>query len=156
MGLDMYLTARKLIGGTTSVDASERKEFQRILRAVGAGGLKLESKAVSVSLCLIYWRKANQIHRFFVQEVQGGDSECRQKGATRDQLFKLLELCREVQNDKTKAATLLPTQTGFFFGSTLYDDHYFLDIAHTIIQLEIVLADDILKDGWRFIYQSSW
>lgn len=156
MGLDMYLNARKIVGGHARFDESERKEYNRTLRAVGLGGLKVESKWLSLTVCLLYWRKANQIHRFFVQQVQGGIDECRQTGVNRDQLFQLLEKCREVHADNTKAAILLPTQEGFFFGSTLYNAEYFSDIKDTITGLEVVLANDALKEGWHFIYQSSW
>lgn len=156
MGLDMYLHAKKLIGGNSRVEPVERQEYQRTLRAVGLGGLKVESKWLAVTVCLMYWRKANQIHRFFVQTAQGGADECKMAGVTRDQLFELLQKCRAIQQDTAQAPELLPTQQGFFFGSTRYDDDYFADIVQTTKSLEIILANEVLKDGWRFTYQSSW
>ncbi|WP_144061189.1 hypothetical protein [Hyphomicrobium denitrificans] len=57
--------------------------------------------------------------------------------------------------DATTAKRLLPTQAGFFFGSTDYDEYYFDDVADTVRQLEAVLAepDEAVID---FEYRASW
>ena len=47
---------------------------------------------------------------------------------------------------------LLPTQEGFFFGGTDYDESYIEDLKDTIKQLEPLLED---KDG-EYEYCSSW
>ncbi len=38
--------------------------------------------------------------------------------------MKLLEVCKQVAADPSKAEELLPTQSGFFFGGTEYDEYY--------------------------------
>ena len=53
------------------------------------------------------------------------------------------------------AADLLPTQQGFFFGGTDYDEYYMKDTQETVTVLEAVLADERLK-GWDFEYHASW
>jgi hypothetical protein len=50
------------------------------------------------------------------------------------------------------AEQLLPTQSGFFFGSTEYDADYLEDVKQTIIELESLPLDG--KKIWY--YQSSW
>lgn len=40
----------------------------------------------------------------------------------------LLSRCNQVLKDRSKASELLPTMSGFFFGSTEYDEHYFKDV----------------------------
>lgn len=50
------------------------------------------------------------------------------------------------------AAKLLPTQSGFFFGSTDYDEGYLYDIKETIRQIEPLLAEE----GGDFYYRASW
>ena len=40
-----------------------------------------------------YWRKANAIHRWFVNNVQDGIDECQETIVTRNQLFTLLQIC---------------------------------------------------------------
>jgi len=49
-------------------------------------------------------------------------------------------------------AKILPNQSGFFFGSTDYDEWYLRDIEATIEGLEIALKDN---DG-DFYYSASW
>lgn len=49
---------------------------------------------------------------------------------------------------------LLPTTSGFFFGSTDYDEYYLRDIKYTKEGLDKILNSD-MKD-WDFEYHSSW
>lgn len=51
------------------------------------------------------------------------------------------------------ATELLPTQEGFFFGSTDYNQYYYQDLKDTKGQLEEALK---LPDGIEFYYHSSW
>ena len=50
-----------------------------------------------------YWRKANAIHRWFVDHVQNGVDKCQESPVTREQLNELLSVCHEV----IKAANLI-------------------------------------------------
>jgi hypothetical protein len=50
------------------------------------------------------------------------------------------------------AASILPTQEGFFFGCTDYDDGYIQDLEDTIKQLEPILND---TEG-ELYYHASW
>lgn len=102
---------------------------------------------------LIYWRKANAIHRWFVINVQDYNDDCEIYLVSKEKLEELLYTCKEVLNDYTKARELLPTQEGFFFGSTLYDDDYFDDIIFTMNNLIKVLNRKDLKNLY---YCSSW
>ena len=47
---------------------------------------------------LMYWRKANAIHNFFVQECGQGIDECQQIVVTRDHLKDLRDRCIEVKD----------------------------------------------------------
>lgn len=100
----------------------------------------------------MYWRKANAIHRWFVENVQNQNDNCEIYLVNKEQLQELLNLCNEVLNDYTKAEELLPTTSGFFFGSTLYDDYYFDDIIYTKNHLEKILNEDT----GNLYYWSSW
>ena len=99
-----------------------------------------------------YWRKANQIHRWFVENVQDGVDNCGDYYVERNQLQALLDLCKIVQKDHSKAEELLPSASGFFFGGTDYDEWYYNDIENTISILEDALED---KNG-EYYYTSSW
>ena len=102
-----------------------------------------------------YWRKANQIHQWFVKNVQDGVDDCEiHNEVTRDVLEELLDTCRIVAEDPSRAEELLPSQSGFFFGSTAYDEGYFLDITDTIEILERVIEETNFET--EMIYYLSW
>ena len=108
----------------------------------------------SVQIQVAYWRKANHIHKWFVDHVQDGNDDCEEYRVTRDQLQLLLDNCKIALMHKEEAPKLLPRQEGFFFGSYEYDEYYWLDIQDTIEQLEKILNE--YPEEWDFQYQSSW
>ena len=104
------------------------------------------------------WRKANQIHKWFVDNVQDGVDECQESHVEVEKLYQLRDLCEQVVNDPDRAAELLPTGSGFFFGSTDYDEWYHRDVKETLDWLNDFLLKnslDTLKN-WNFYYRSSW
>lgn len=159
MGLDMYLYIKKKSENICSAD----KEWG-------------EENA--------YWRKANQIHKYLCDngEVIREDIEyivskqvlvnlleickkIKEKAVLKEgQLFigykwengqqipmhrngKYIENSEEIE-------AMLPTQSGFFFGSTAYDEFYMEDIEETIRKLEPIIND--LKDDEETLYYASW
>lgn len=145
MGLDMFLKRSTFLW-------SEDREKIKIT------GLKTKFKKGKVSGIdeeVGYWRKANQIHNWFVENVQDGTDDCGTYDVSEDNLIELLKLCKEVLANKEKAPELLPSSSGFFFGSTEYDEWYFKDLEDTIIIIEEVLAET--NFGVQYIkYASSW
>ena len=114
-----------------------------------------------------YWRKANHIHNWFMQNCARRDEQnnpiddCRPIEITVDKLEKLLDTCKKVLADHSLASSLLPTQSGFFFGSTKYDEYYFSEIERTIEIIEPVInfIKHKLEIGsyiWEVYYQASW
>lgn len=99
-----------------------------------------------------YWRKQNQIHRWFVENVQKGVDNCGDYYVDRDDLETLLKLCQKVKADNSLADGLLPSASGFFFGGTSYDEWYFDGIDNTITILEEALSDE----RGEYYYSSSW
>lgn len=100
-----------------------------------------------------YWRKANSIHRWFVENVQDCRDECKPHIASKEKLEELLLTCYDVVDKEN--INLLPSQGGFFFGSTDYDEWYFEDVRNTIEQLEKILKEtDFEKE--TIYYLSSW
>ena len=145
MGLDMYLKAERYIWYNEDELGDEvKKSFPELPE-----GAKIKQVEAEVG----YWRKANQIHRWFVDNVQEGVDECQKSPVDREQIKELLELCKKVEEDASQASKLLPTQSGFFFGGTEYDDWYMKDIQDTIKICEAALA---LPDSWELYYRSSW
>ena len=149
MGLDMYLTAEKYQWGAFD------EEPTPITQAVNT---VLDTKGHQVSTIRINacdWRKANQIHAWFVENVQDGEDNCRRYDVDIDNLQKLVDLCKQVLADRSRAEELLPTQAGFFFGDTNYDEYYFEDLQDTIDKLTPFITDPDWCE-WDFYYQSSW
>jgi hypothetical protein len=99
-----------------------------------------------------YWRKANQIHAWFVNNIQNGKDDCGTYEVTGEQLLELVNLCKKILKKRTQefSENTLPTQAGFFFGSYGYDDYYYQDIENTIEQLKDIKPTDM------FTYHSSW
>lgn len=149
MGLDMYLDARKWLREARSETAALKR-----LLIKSAGILPGAPKYLIVEA--MYWRKANAIHAWFVQNVQDGeDRNGEESEVTREQLHELRLLCQTVLADPSKGPELLPTQSGFFFGGTAYDEGYVADCRHTAEELTRLL-DDPQYNEWDFVYHSSW
>lgn len=154
MGLDMYLRKEYYIKNWNFMKPEEMHEIT-ILKGGQPSTIEAD-KINSVIVDVAYWRKANAIHKWFVDNVQNGVDECQYSPVSREQLEELLEICKQILADHKKAPDLLPTQSGFFFGSTDYDKYYFEDIADTISQLEAELKKP--DNGYYpdYIYHSSW
>ena len=156
MGLDMYLYASRYASDAEWRSEDERKLFKDILQAVdGDQFVDKHLPAMTVDLKVGYWRKANQVHQWFVNNVQDGEDNCAEYYVSREKLQELRDLCVAVvkAKDAEKADELLPTTSGFFFGSTEIDEWYWQDVAETID-----IIDNCLKmpEEWSFKYQSSW
>jgi hypothetical protein len=70
----------------------------------------------------------------------------------------MLELCKKVVDKPELAEELLPSQSGFFFGGTEYDEWYFTDLKNTIDIIESLLSERNERgfiDG-SIYYSSSW
>ena len=118
------------------------------------------NRVVSIREQVAYWRKANQIHKWFVDNVQDGEDDCGNYHVGIEQLQELAETCRKVLNDKSLASELLPSQSGFFFGGTDYDDWYFKDLEYTATEIEKLLSIEKPEGRgyypWSYVYHSSW
>lgn len=158
MGLDMYLYASKYVSSNDAFEKDSPTRFAEIIKAVGAEGFpKSEYRSATVDIQVGYWRKANAIHDWFVQNCQGGEDRCQKVNVSRDSLIELRNLCMKVLSEKGNqdvAEIVLPTASGFFFGGTEYDEYYWEYIESTIITINTLLL--AVPEDWDFIYQSSW
>lgn len=107
---------------------------------------------------IAYWRKANHIHRWFVENVQGGKDDCDIYYLSEEKLKQLLDKCKKVKENKNAASETLPTQDGFFFGGTDYDEDYYESIDYTIKVIEDLLAKNVDNKNIDadIYYRSSW
>lgn len=167
MGLDMYLDKSFAVGGKYRV---KRGQEDRELN-FGKDPLMYDGRADELVLPLseikevtvevAYWRKANHIHQWFVENVQDGEDDCRPYYVETDKLRELLATCEKVLENHDLAEELLPTRAGFFFGSTEYDEYYFEAVKYTADALREELNGVPDGDMWRYgfyhyTYRSSW
>ncbi len=184
MGLDMNLTKRHYVKNYDHTPEDKRTTVT--VNRAGAPLASIKPERISYIIeDLAYWRKANAIHQWFVDNCQEGNDDCRDAYVSRDQLQELLNLCLKVKAtakigdgqikngeratgagwepimeagkvtlNPEEVAAILPTASGFFFGSTDYDEYYMEDIDYTINTLTALLAEP--DDGASIYYHSSW
>jgi hypothetical protein len=73
------------------------------------------------------------------------------------ELNEFIQVCKDVYNhkgDEDYATENLPTTSGFFFGSTAYDDWYWRDVKDCIKQMEKLYKK--LDDEDSVLWCFSW
>mgnify|MGYP003328487255 FL=1 len=147
MGLDMYLNAKRFLwSAEDSLVDRLSNEFPEL------DGAKIRSITAEVG----YWRKANAIHKWFVDNVQEGTDDCGTYEVSNEKLKELLDLITKVLANKNQAPKLLPNTSGFFFGSMDYDKYYFEDLEYTKTLIEKLIKNEEKMRGWYLEYHSSW
>lgn len=145
MGLDItFYKAKRLKDNETKERLEEiRKELDaEYLKSIDERNSKLineledEKEKINPWNEVAYFRKVNFLIPFF-----GYEENCSNIEIDKYQVEDLIEACKEVLANHDKASFLLPTQEGFFFGSTDYDDWYFDDVQNVKEKFEEILAD---------------
>ena len=155
MGLDMYLEKRTYVKNWSHKSKEEKHTVS--VKLGGKARKDIKPKRIShIVEEVLYWRKANAIHKWFVENVQNGEDDCKEYYVSKEQLEELAELCEKVV--ETKDTKLLKTASGFFFGSTEYDEYYFDDCKRTAKEIREVLKEETPKGSYSgdFYYSSSW
>jgi hypothetical protein len=152
MGLDMYLTAKKYL---SEYAAGDEKEVAETIGALPYQMFKAGMRVKEISFEAMYWRKANAIHKWFVDKCQDGVDQCQETYVDLTRLRELVDTCKIVLADNEKAGDLLPPAAGFFFGSTEVDEYYLGDLQSTVETLERILGTEGVEQ-FDFYYQSSW
>ena len=112
-----------------------------------------------VTVELGHWTKANQIHKWFIDNVQEGIDDCVENDVSRYQLTLLKDTCLDVIEQNHKAPLLLPCYLGMFFDGTEhfgvinYSKPYYEVLNSVVNTINTALS---LPDEWEFKYRSSW
>ena len=185
MGLDMYLHKRHYVGNKYREEA----KLVRIIVPKDQEGVFFPTKNIKDERVseiveeIGYWRKANAIHNWFVQNVQKGKDDCRAYSVSTDDLRKLLSVVTEVLSSselvdgnvhngtmysKGKATKVIkkgkiikdPTvaqellpTTEGFFFGGTDYDQYYYQ---DLVDTKKILEDALKEEGGEFEYQSSW
>ncbi len=153
MGLDMYLSKKSYVKQWSF----QKKNHEVDVKYDGEDRLDIKPERISeIVEEIMYWRKANHIHGWFVKNIQGGIDECQESSVELGDLIELRDLCKKVL--ETKNTELLPITAGFFFGRKEVDDVEWEDTKATVEAIEGILAEK-RPDGATapdFYYQASW
>ena len=151
MGLDMYLKANMFLSQFDDEENKISEKVKEFLHTMPGRINEIKSEA-------IYWRKANAIHKWFVDNVQDGNDDCGNYYVSQDNLRELKDICERVLADNSLAEELLPSQSGFFFGGTDYDEWYFKDLKFTAEEIGKLLKihENENYSAWSYEYHSSW
>lgn len=181
MGLDMYLTRKIYVGA----NYKHNKVKGKIELTQGDENTPIKvrfDKVQYISEEGAYWRKANQIHKWFVDNCQNGEDDCREYYVSKEKLEELITLCKKdmeyldslkfeyseeqkdfftkekfkykIYQDLDEDKLNLTAQEGFFFGSTDYNKYYYRDLQDTVKMLENLLLDH--DNRIEYYYQASW
>lgn len=151
----MYLHKKTFVRNWDHMDESEKNQVS----VTGAEASHIIGRRVSeITEDVIYWRKANHIHNWFVKNVQKGKDDCGEYYVIQENVQALNDACRKVLDDNALADELLPTASGFFFGATEYDSHYFKSVLETWEKTSALLKE---MESWNsnrtdLVYRSSW
>ena len=159
MGLDMSLTKRTYVKNWKHYAPEEINEITIKKGGKDHPDIKIERVTFIVE-DVAYWRKFNALHQWFVDNCQDGMDECQESIVEQKKLVEILNILLEIKEshdtgDMAKTIELaqnsLPTQQGFFYGSTDYDEYYFDDVFKTI-----EIFESLINEGGEFYYQASW
>ena len=135
---------------------------------------------------LMYWRKANQIHNWFVQNVQDGKDDCGLYEVSKEKLKELLELClivlresrlidgkvfagRQIKNgdmvdiyeegkciEDPSLAKELLPTTDGFFFGGTAYDEWYYKDLENTVEILMKVLNETDFENEMIVYQSSW
>ena len=149
MGLDMYLYGTKnfsVFTPDTAIKESKEKtfEFTSLINNHGLDNAPIDYDTpwsnYDIKFPIMYWRKSNQIHQWFVKNVQAGTDNCAEYSVGIDQLRLLSKTIEPALASTAAASEYMPTADGFFFGSQEYDSYYFDDLRSTKTKIDRLIA----------------
>lgn len=163
MGLDMYLTKRHYVKNWSFTKEKDKYCISVLKNNQPVKEINTEKISYIIE-DVMYWRKANAIHNWFVTNIQSGEDNCEEFWVDTASLEDLKELCEKTivylnGLEKNQGGAfiideriddLLPVTEGFFFGSYQYDQWYYDSLMETIEALKNI------DDNCDYYYRSSW
>lgn len=153
MGLDQYLEKQTYVQ-----QWEHQKPEEKIFITVKKGDKihkRIKPERISyITEQVMYWRKANAIHKWFTDNCyEGKENNGEEIYVSSENIKKLLDDIQAVLDDTSLAESILPTESGFFFGTTEYDEWYFDDLRKTKDCFENLLKED---PEAHYYYRASW
>jgi hypothetical protein len=155
MGLDMYLTKRVYVKNWDHM--SEEKVHEITIKRGGKIREDIDTSRISeVIVEVMYWRKANQIHNWFVQNVQAGhDDNCKDSYVPREKLQELLRICKRIAEE-------CPLKKGNVINGFTYRKNEVMDSYDQVpiiekgkVMTNIRVAEELLPTADGFFFGST-
>ena len=151
MGLDSTIYARKCLYNT------DRDALRELLLTLLPSSMRLDNMYYGSDICIpvCSWRKYDFLHRWFVNNVQGGEDDCRRYQVSHYELLSLYNECQRLVNQRNSQAAMasdLSLDCGGDAG--LYDDEYW-DTLQGIVDDLKPLVMDLIPAGFSFEYVGS-
>ncbi len=184
MGLDMYLNKKTYVGNEYAkvlkrelVEIKPNEKHEEAIKKIKTDRIAEIVERVG------YWRKANHIHSWFVENVQEGRDECQESYVGVEKLEELLKLCKKVIKGsklvKGKVTNGYRILSGGKEEPILEDGQYIKDpsVAKKLLpctkgfffggteydqyyyeQMEetIKILEEAIKEDGEYYYQASW
>lgn len=96
-----------------------------------------------------YFRKVNCVYRYFEDKLTDETA-----WVTKDECEDIVKRCSAVLENPDLASELMPTRSGFFFGSTEYDKYYFSDLKNVRKQFKSFIKYFKTDDDLMLIHMS--
>jgi hypothetical protein len=96
MGLDMYLTKKTYVENWPHMSYEEKYEI--IIKKGGEINKDIQPERITYIIeNIAYWRKANAIHKWFVDNIQDGVDDCKEYYININDIKKLIDVCKQVK-----------------------------------------------------------
>lgn len=164
MGLDMYFYARKSTYKSFSKwdkpDRADETNYPEDLKTFSDYIYDRNFKSVETEIRyqIGYFRKFNALHSYIVKTFAEGIDNCQDIILYKEDVEQIKKVLDDVLNAHQrveKAKELLPTQSGFFFGGTDYDEFYFEDVKDAADLMQNFL-DNFDFEKYQLVYRASW
>lgn len=96
-----------------------------------------------------YWRKANHIHNWFVNNVQNGEDDCNSYIVTKEKLINLLDVCKKV----LEGSKLV--QSKVIIGRVLKDGEWVNNYMDGLVIKDTSVAEKLLPRTSGFFFGST-
>jgi hypothetical protein len=105
---------------------------------------------------LIYWQQANGIRQWIIKHA---GLNPKMQVSTRLSKHDIADLIDDMQtvirsDEKAKASEILPTSSGYGFGSMDYDVRYFVDLINSCLALKTIHSK--MADDEMLMYAERW
>ena len=150
MGLDMYLYENVYMSNWPHSKEADEAQYTDAQSVLALAGIKPDPQVggygVEVKTPVVYWRKANAIHQWFVANCQNGNDNCGNYNVEDEQLTELVELCRKVLGASELVSDMVTN------GQTMVEGEWQNNQEPGKVIIDPTLAKELLPSGSGFFF----